>query len=214
MVHSYGSVSRGGLVSWTLSVLFLAAAVLHAESQLQIDSPKNGLVVKAGDDLIITVKTLDVAFQSISLVGEGPFALSTGISAPPYRFSYPIAADVPSGRYQFKAAGVTGPGTTVYSDPVEVDIEQADKPKNLQSECQSLSMIEHENAALVIWGIFADGSKVNLTRSAQITYSSDKPSVAAVSNEGGVSAAAAGKARIAVKYADKTILVPVVITHR
>ncbi|SPE43132.1 exported hypothetical protein [Candidatus Sulfopaludibacter sp. SbA3] len=213
MVHSFGNGWRGGLIASALPVLCLAAAVLHAEPQLQIDSPQNGQMVMAEGDLTVIVKTPDSVFQSISIVGEGPFALSTGISAPPYRFSYRISAEFASGRYRFRAAGVTGFGATVYSNPVEVDIEQSEKPKKLEAGCQSLSMIEHENAALVIWGTFANGSKVDLTRSTQIIYSSDRPAVAAVSNEGGVSASAVGKARIIVKYADKTVLVPVVVTR-
>ncbi len=211
LVHSSGKVSRGGLIASAISVLCLAAAVLHADSQLQIASPANGLLVNAGCDLTVVVKTPDVAVQSVSIDGDGPFALSTGVSKPPYRFTYPIPAGAASGRYRLKAVGVTASGT-INSEPVEVDVEQAEKPKKLESEWQSVSMVAHENSTLVIWGIFEDGAKVDVTRSTQIAYTSDRPAVAAISSDGTISAASAGKVRITVKYADKTILVPVAIS--
>ena len=185
---------------------------MHAASQLQVVAPENGLVLNAGGAVTITVKAPPTAFQSVSVVGDGPFALSTGMSAPLYEYSYPIPADLASGRYRFKAAGATASGATVYSDPVEVDIERPDKPKKLESEWQSVTLGEQEDTPLQIWGVFADGSKIDVTRSVRATYSSDRPAVAAVSSEGGVTGVGAGKARITVKYGDKIIVVGIVIT--
>jgi len=202
---------RGGPAAPAAAALFFAAAVLRADSQLQIVSPANGLTLNAGGELTVTVKTPVGAFQSVSIAGDGPFTLSTGISTPPYRFSYRIPAGFASGTYRFKAVGVTASGAIVDSVPIEVIVEQSDKPTNLESEFRLLNLGEHESAALLIWGIFPDGSRVDLTRSKQIAYSSDHPAVAVVSSEGAVSGAKAGKARIAIKYADKTLVVPVVI---
>jgi hypothetical protein len=193
-------------------VLWLATATLHSESQLQIVAPVNGLVLSAGGALTITIKAPPSAFQSVSIVGDGPFALSTGLSAPPYEYSYPIPANLAPGRYRFKAAGVKASGDTVYSDPVEVDVERADKPKKLESEWQSVTLGEQEDTPLQIWGVFPDGSKIEVTRSMRATYTSDKPTVAAVTSEGAISGVGAGKARITVKYGDKIIVVPVAIT--
>ena len=93
-----------------------------------------------------------------------------------------------------------------------MDVERADKPKKLQSEWQSVTLGEQEDTPLQVWGVFADGSKVDVTRSTRATYTSDRPTVAAVTSEGGVSGVAAGKARITVKYDDKVVVVPVVVT--
>ena len=215
MLHSYDRVSLGVLLA-AMAVLWLATAPLYADSRLQVVLPESGMVVSAGGELIVSVEAAPSAFQSLSIVGDGPFALSTAIAASPdpnqYRqFSCPIAPGVASGRYRFKAAGVTASGSTVYSDTVEVDVERSDRPKMLLSEWQTLTLGKQEKARLVIWGLFEDGSKTDLTRSTRIVYASDRPAVATVSREGGVSAAGAGKARIAVLYGTRTAVVPVVV---
>jgi hypothetical protein len=201
------------LIASAISVVWLAATILQAESRLEIVTPENGAVVNAGDGLTVTIKAPPSAFHSVSVVGDGPFALSTGLAAPPYQYSYPIPAGFASGRYRLKAAGVTASGETVYSDPIEVDIERPDKARKLQSEWQSLTLCDQENVPLLIWGVFPDGSKIDVTRSRRTAYTSDRPAVAVVSSEGSVSAVSAGKAKITVKYDDKIIVVPVVITQ-
>ena len=180
---------------------------------MQIVSPATGTVVNSGTTLTVTVQAPASVFQSVSIVGDGPFALSTSLSAPPYQYSYPIPADFALGRYRFKAAGARASGETIYSDPVEVDIERPDDAKKLQSEWQSLTLGGQADAPLQIWGIFRDGSKIDVTRSNRTTYTSDRPGVAVVSSEGGVSAVGVGKAKITVKYGDKSVVVPVEITQ-
>ena len=215
MSQSYDRVSLGVSLA-AMAVLLLAAAPLYADSRLQVVLPESGMVVSAGGELIVSVEVAPSAFQSLSIVGDGPFALSTAIrsSSDPYQyrqFSCPIPPGFASGRYHFKAVGVTGSGSTVYSDTVEVDVERSDRPKILLSEGQTLTLGKQEKAPLVIWGLFEDGSKIDLTRSTRIIYASDRPAVATVSREGGVSATGAGKARIAVQYAARTTVVPVVV---
>jgi hypothetical protein len=205
--------TRGRSIALAISVLWLAAATMHAESQLQVVSPENGSVFNAGSAFTVTIKALPSTFQSVSIVGDGVFALSTSLTTPPYRFSYPIPADSAPGRYRFKAAGVTVSGETVYSDPVEVDIERPDDARKLQSEWLSLTFGDQKDLPLLIWGIFPDGSKIDVTRSKRTAYASDRPGVAVVSSEGAVSAIGVGKAKITVKYGDKTVVVPVVITQ-
>ena len=207
------STVAGKSIAAAISMLWLAGATLPAESQLQIVSPENGAVLNAGGALSVTIKAPPSAFQSISIVGNGPFALSTSLTAPPYRYSYSIPVDFPSGCYRFKAAGVTPTGETVASDPIEVDIERPGEAKKLQSEYLSLTFGDEKELPLLIWGIFPDGSKIDVTRSKRMAYTSDRPAVAVVSPEGTVSAVGGGKARITVKYGDKTIVVPVVVTH-
>ena len=203
----------GKSIAAAISVLWLATATLRAVSQIQVVSPENGLVVNAGGALTVTVRAPPSTFQSISIVGDGPFALSTSLTAPPYQYSYPIPADFASGSYRFKAAGATASGETVYSDSIEVDIERPDDARKLQSEFLTLTFGDQKDLPLVIWGVFPDGSKIDVTRSKRMTYTSDRPAVAAVSSEGAVSAVGAGKARITVRYGDKTLVVPVIITQ-
>ena len=206
MTHSSHNVRRSRPVASAISVLCLAVGMLHADGQLQIASPNT---IYAGASLTVTVNPSGDRLQSVSIVGEGPFELTTCLTVPPYKYSYSIPANFPSGRYKFKAVGLTASGANIFSDQSEVDVEQTEKPKKLQSEFLSLTVGEHENVTLVIWGIFADGSKVDLTRSTQISYISDRPAVAEISAEGSVKGVSAGKAKITVKYADRTIVVPV-----
>jgi len=206
VAHSSYNALRSGPVAPAISVLCLAVGMLHADGKLQIAAPNT---IYAGASLAVTVNTTGDPLQSVSITGDGPFELTTCLTAPPYKYSYSIPANFPSGRYKFKAVGVTAFGANIFSDPAEVDVEQIEKPKKLQSEFVSLTVGEHENVTLVIWGIFADGSKVDLTRSTQISYISDHPAVAEISAEGSVKGVSAGKAKITAKYADRTIVVPV-----
>ena len=203
----------GKTIATTIAIVLLTGSALRAESQLQVVSPTNGALVNAGGVLMVTIKTPPSAFQTVSVVGDGPFALSTNLSAPPYQYSYAIPADFASGSYKFKAAGVTASGETVYSEPLEVDIEQPGEAKKLQSEYLSLTLGDQQEQPLQIWAISAEGSKADVTHSKRMAYASDKPTVATVSSNGTVSPVAAGKARITVKYGDKSIVIPVVITR-
>jgi hypothetical protein len=205
VTHSTYNALQSGPVASAM-ILCLAVGMLRADEQLQIVSPNT---IYAGASLAVTVNTTGGVLQSVSIAGDRPFELTTCLTAPPYKYSYTIPANFPSGRYKFKAVGVTAPGATIFSDQAEVDVEQVEKPKKLQSEFVSLTVGEHENVTLVIWGIFADGGKVDLTRSTQISYISDHPPVAEISAEGSVKGVSAGKAKITAKYADRTIVVPV-----
>ena len=206
MTHSPYKALRSGPVASMIALLCLAAGMLHADGRLQIAAPNS---ISAGASLAVTVTATGDPLQSVSIVGDGPFELTTCLIAPPYKYSYSIPANFPSGRYKFKAVGVTPSGANISSDPAEVDVEQIEKPKKLQSESLSLTVGEHENVTLVIWGIFADGSKVDVTRSTEISYISDHPAVAEMSAEGSVKGVTAGKAKITVKYDDRSIVVPV-----
>jgi hypothetical protein len=212
LIRRFAQSSCSGTVASAIAILGLSAAALAAQDSLEIVSPKKGDVINEGRELTLTIKPPAGRFQNISVIGEGPFALRTSISSPPYRFSYTIPADLAAGRYRLRAEGVAESGATVCSEPFEIDVEPGEKPKKVQSEWQQLRVGEHETAMLSIWGDFADGSRIDLTRSAQIAYASDRPEIAAVSAEGAVSGTAAGKARITVKYADKTIAVAVIVT--
>ena len=141
LAHLLDRGSCAGAIASAISVLWLATASLHAESQLKIVAPENGLVLGAGSALTVTIKAPPSVFQSVSVAGDGPFALSTGLSAPPYEYLYPIPPDLASGRYRLKAVGATASGETVCSDPIEVDVERADKPKKLQFEWQSVTLV-------------------------------------------------------------------------
>ena len=61
-----------------------------------------------------------------------------------------------------------------------MDIERPDEAKKLQSEWLSLTFVDEKDLALQIWGMFPDGSKIDVTRSTRITYTSDRPAVAVV----------------------------------
>ena len=212
MVHYFANLPRGGTYVWAVAVLCFTATLLHAGTQLEIVSPENGLRVMAGSELKVTIKASGDSFQAVSIEGDGPFLLSTPVSRPPFEFSYVISPVIPSGRYRFHAVGVYAAGQTLQSEPVEVDIEQREIPKRIEAQAPSLYISEHETAALQIWGILADGSKVDVTRSSQMAYTSDRPSVATVDSEGNVSGVKAGKAKVTARYADNVTAIQVGVT--
>ncbi|MGA3019850.1 MAG: Ig-like domain-containing protein [Bryobacteraceae bacterium] len=173
---------------------------------VQITSPQDGSVVSSGQTLTVTVTADPSAVQGVAVLGQSPLGSAPLLTAPPYQFNIDIPSDITSGIYSLTAIGIPQSGTNPIMSPITIDIERSDMPVQVWSELSSILFgYAGDTDYLLITGVFADGSRVVLTRSTQITYSSDTPAVATVDGTGLVTAIAPGAANITATYGNATI---------
>lgn len=121
------------------------------------------------------------AFATVVVVGELPLGFSQVLTAPPYQFQMQIPPDTVPGSYSLRAVGVTPAGDAIDSEPISLSIEWPGTPQSLVPELGTLRFDYVDGSeALIVYGVFPDGSKVDLTRSTLTSYSTDNPSVATV----------------------------------
>jgi hypothetical protein len=163
--------------------LCMAANILLAQPTLRITAPRNGAVVNSGRAITVTVEASGT-FSKVFLVGKDPIGFTKYLTAPP-------------------------PGQNVYSDPVSIDVERSDAPRRYNVDPPSLTFDRlGESETLSVTGVFADGSRVDITHSTLTKYSSYKPAVATVDANGVVKAVRPGSTSILINGA---ISIPVTI---
>ena len=197
--------------SCTLSLLSISATTLFGAPSVRIISPADGAWLVPGKTITVKVEATPLAFTAVYFGGSGPFAGFDGLTEPPYQFSFSIPADCRSGAYGLTAVGVTSTQEKIVST-IMVNIERTDSPRVLDPGIESYYFDKVGDAhSMVVWGVFADGSKVDLTESKRLTYTSDRPTVAKVLPQARIKAVGIGTARITIKYGDKTVVVPLTI---
>jgi hypothetical protein len=205
------SVARRAVYICVLPLVLCASGLLTAQS-LRITEPKDGTVVYPGQIVTVVVDASPQAFRGIIIIGADPIGFSQVLTAPPYRFSMTIPPRTRPRRYHQTARGSTEPGQGVFSDPVEILVERSDTPLSLRAEP---SILDFENAGEVspvaAVGKFVDADWVDLRESKSVTFSSDSPRVATVTQDGLVTAAGPGTARITIQYNGKPTVVPVIV---
>ena len=105
----------------------------------------------------------------------------------------------------------------IAKDSIEIDVERAESPKRLTAELWDHYSVPDgfhnvgEIRRLFITGVFADGTKVLLSRSKLTTYETNPPGVVTVNEDGMATAVSPGSAKITVKNGHATVVVPVTI---
>ena len=197
------------LTLWTFTALLPAAP-----PTVRITSPLDGAVVNSGQTLVVTVDATPGAFQWVSVGGDDPLGVFQALAAPPYQFTITIRPDIPSGTYGLFATGVIQPGNLVDSDPIHIDIERADSPQQLEPQFRTLGFAYvGDDDPFVVTGIFADGSRVDLTHSMRTRYKSSNPSVVTVNSDGMVTAVGPGSARLIIRNGSAKVVVPVTVPN-
>lgn len=192
-VRNWAARARG-----TLLAAFACASLAHAQPALQITSPADGSTVTAGQNLTVTVAASGGIFDMVLVIGEDPIGFSPVLAAPPYQFTFTLPSNLPARTYTLTAAGTTGPGQGVRSTPVSIKVEPSANPLSLSIEPSILKLWTGRTAPLQVIGTLGDGSKLNITESAQTTFTSTAPAVATVSSTGFVTAVGPGSAWIVV----------------
>jgi hypothetical protein len=198
------------LAGSAVPVVAICAAV--PAQTIQITSPASGAVFAPGQTIPVSVNADPSVFQAVGVGGKYPIGPSPVLTAPPYQFQLPTPTEIPPGRYSLSALGLTTANNPVGSAPVTIAIERPDIPQQLTSDLSSLYFdYLGEYVNMVVYGTFADGSSVDLTRSTLTTWASDNTSVATVDNQGTVTAAAPGTANISITNAGVSVQVPVTV---
>lgn len=150
------------------------------------------------------------AFREVIVIGQGPIGFSEIRTAPPYQFSMRIPRDTRPRRYNLTADGTLLPRQGAGSDPVTIDVERSDEPSSLKCEPSLLDFaLVGDRTSLSPIGTFEGEESVDLQESSYIHYSSDNPAVAAVRDDGIVTATGMGSARIRISYRGRSVTVPV-----
>ena len=138
------------------------------------------------------------------------------LGAPPYRFTLEIPRDIQvAGRYGIAATGLLAANGTVDCDPVVIDVEWTDPPVRLQTQLRSLYFDYVGDAGhLIVYGYFADGSKVDLTHSSLTKYTSGSETIVKVDQNGVATATGHGSTSITVENNGAKVVIPVSVPYQ
>jgi uncharacterized protein YjdB len=192
------------------ALVVLCAAAMAQQPSLKISSPTGGAVVSSGQTLTVTVAASGANFQDVWLGGNLPpgvfFQQVPGTS---YQFAAVIPATTSSGTYWLTASGHV-PGVSVPDATSNIDVERPDAPVAVAGDPTRLGLeYVGDSRHLLLYGTFADGSKVGLQYSSLTLYTSDNPAVTTVDSTGLVTATGPGFANITITNNGASTTVPV-----
>ncbi|MGO9095164.1 MAG: Ig-like domain-containing protein [Bryobacteraceae bacterium] len=216
MTHALEAPFRTAHRLALLLSLGISAGPLSAQPKLEITSPRPGDVAYSGRVLTVEVAASPAgAFQFVTLMGDLAREPGGALTVPPYRFTIRIPPDTASRKYTLTAIAVAGPKQAAKSEPVSIKVERPDSPTQLKATPSALTFhyLGH-HGSLLVYGSFADGSEVDLTDSSFLTYASDAPEIATVDDNGEVTAVGPGRAKVNIRYRDKTVQVPLEVLDR
>jgi len=209
------------VVATVIAVAMLVIGTGNSRAQgfpilLQITSPPDGTIVNPGQTInVVVTPTSGDTFNAVLLTGDLP--IDQTLATPPYKFSITIPPKATIGKHFLNATGGRSgqqPGT---SHPLDLDVEPSVAISKIRVEPATISFRRAgDRIPLTIWGTFADGSKMNITKSSRTMYSAGDPSVAMVNSTGLVTAAnraSRGYAVIVIKYGNQTVSVSVSTTE-
>jgi hypothetical protein len=180
-----------------------SASLLMAASTLTVSAPSSA---SPGANLAISV-TASGSFSQVVVEGQYPIGFSKVLTAAPYSFTLPIPPKTPAGVYSVTALGISA-GSEVSATPVSVSIERTDAPVEIDVQPGAVSLVAGTRVPLTVTATYADGSKLDITRSATTTFSSSSTGVATVDPQGAVTGVSAGKTSILV---NNSLKVPVTV---
>jgi len=202
--HSFLVAWRTSLLATTTVTLLAFSLRLAGQTQpaLQITSPPDESVVKPGQTVTVSVKSLtNITFKQVFVTGELPLPTTAIATSAPAQFSILIPPGIRPGRYLLTAWGTTIANQVQGSAPITIDVERADLPTSLSAHRTRISFpSQGQTMPLRISGTFADGSVVDLTVSSNLAYASSNSTVATVDKNGVVTAIAEGNASITATY--------------
>jgi hypothetical protein len=105
-------------------------------------------------------------------------------------------------------------GTLVSSAPVALTVDRLDAPVQVDTQPTSLGLAVGTRMPVHVIGTYADGTKVDITRSANTHFSSDATSVVSVDGQGFVTAVGPGPAHITVSnlLSNYSVQLPVTVS--
>lgn len=177
-------------------ILALGTLPCFAQSNLlQIVSPTSGTVVHPGETVVIAVNA-DRSVSDVAIMS--PLGFSQRTNGQDLQFLLTIPSNTTIGAYDVSAMGAAD-GSMVASAPISLQVDIPKSRFNMQTEPSVLRFdAPGETMPLHVIGTFANGSKMDMTHSTQMSYSSQNPQIATVDDQGIVTAVAPGSTRIVV----------------
>jgi hypothetical protein len=175
---------------------FSASRAVAQQPLLQITAPPNASLAAEGTTVNITVSA-DPSVQNVSLIAQIPLPQpQTGSSADQFTLTLPTT--IPPGLYNLTAVGTNSNGL-VQSAPVAIDVEpQYLGAISIVPTVLTLNSVGDQYPLHVI-GTYSNGTKLDVTQSTQLSYSSYNTQIATVSSSGMITAVAAGQTFILVQ---------------
>jgi hypothetical protein len=190
----------------------LCSGAVRAKPPLTIVSPANGTLVLAGKSLGVTVATpRDAAPLGVAVVGEEPLGTTDvrAVSGATLAFSLNIPRDTAPGPYRLWAVTSDSAGQTAESRELRVFVECADAPRALAAYPPKLKIRgAGTTAAWAVIGTFADGLRLDVTKSRNLRVTSENPAVATV-NHGSILARHTGRSVIELRYGRAMQRIPI-----
>jgi hypothetical protein len=195
-----------------VSVLLFATGGIRAQGSLQITNPGSGTTLNPGQTVVVDVSASGGSVNGVMIVAPGTVSGNAILDSPPYEFAFTIPLQVTPGLTVIGALGFTtsGPITT----EIQVDIERSDSPQTVSTNTSQLELSVGDGVPIQVFGAYADGTFLRLTRSTQTTYLSQNPSIASVSSDGTITAVAPGSTQIVVNgrvFVSVTVDPPVIV---
>ncbi len=192
----------------TALVLTVIVATTHTSAAqtsatlLQIASPANHSRVAPGQTVSVTVtSSADTSITAVGVVGEDPIGLSNVATSVPAQFSLAIPDAIACGPHMLTAMGTTASGQSVQSATILINVERPDMPVKLSALMEQIFFeTVGEHSPLIVLGTFSDGKVFDLTKSSNLVYSSNNPSVASVEADGIVTTHSPGSGFIIATY--------------
>jgi hypothetical protein len=203
------------MTSKVMTFIFaLAIGPCFAQSNmLQITSPASGTVVHPGQVVVIAVRA-DPSVSNVAIMGEDPLGFSQTTNGRPLQFQLTIPSNTTIGSYNVTAMG-SADRSLVASAPISLQVDTPNSrfkmtthPSVLRFSAPGETMPSH------VIGTFANGSRVDMTHSNQMSYSSQNSQIATVDNQGIVTAVAPGSTRIIVNNGTYSYLVSTRVGQR
>ncbi len=186
----------------------LSAAACSSRATLRITSPANGARVDSGRTVIVRVEASS-AVRGVALLGSPVPGVWT-LDARPFEFRIPIPPNTQPRKYTLTVVGASATGENITPAAIDIDVERPDLPVRIENDTLDMRL-EHvgDRQRLLVDGIYADGSRVDLDYSNLTTYASEDPAIASVNSIGLVTAVAPGSTRITIMNGGRSVVVPV-----
>jgi hypothetical protein len=179
-------------------MLIILGTSSRAQSVLTITSPADRAIVHPGETIAIYLSVSGSPLTAAMIVPQDPIMSVAVLTAPPYRFSIAIPAQIRPGLYTLTAEGASASSAILFSDPISIDVERPDDPQKIITNFRSFELPVGMQSGIQVSGTYPDGSVVDLSRSTRTRYVSQSPDIATVTNEGLVTGVAPGSTRVLV----------------
>jgi hypothetical protein len=197
-------------------VFFLSVVgiLLAQQATLRIVSPANLAVVHTGEKVVVTVEASGAKFKMLVLIPPGAIPWPDGRAEPPFAFPLSIPRDMLPGLYPIEVDGGTDTGGRITSNRIWIDVEPRGEPISVRPQSNDIELCGRMRGTVDVYGTYADGSTVTLTKSTRTSYVPEDPKILRVVPYGTVEGVSPGSTYLDIRVGDKVLKIPVVVRDK